>query len=221
MSKVRAVGWISVSWWPWRPLQDSVTCVGQTETPQAVIPGWIVSYGSVIMPKPPTSDNKTQLPSLASLVWEPPADQHFLASCLSVSQRSPLMPGASPLPCSPTSKSPAVTQGLCGTDGALLVGSCCLSHARPRDKLENRCGRNLLSQQRLGERDTLSVWTLSPSPTSLEGFWLVCKEHGSGWRVSVGGKSHVPGSQLAQTALLVEFLEKREAVSRKEKTRGL
>lgn len=171
------------------------------------------------MPKPPTSDNKTQHPSLASLVWEPPADQHLLASFVLRG-----LPSCLGLPHFPTllpPKTSKIAQGLRGTDGALLVGSCCLSHAWPRDKLENGCGRNLLSQQRLGERDTLLVWTLSPSPTSLEGFWLVCKEHGSGWRVSVGGKSHVPGSQLAQMALLVEFLEKREAVSRKEKTHGL
>lgn len=37
---------------------------------------------------------------------------------------------------------------------------------------------------------------------------------------SVGGKSHVPGSQHAKTALLVELLQRREAVSRR-KTQGL
>ena len=89
------------------------------------------------MPKRPASNNQTELPSLASLVWEPPADQQFLVSCLSVSQRSPLVPGASPLPCSPTSKSPSITQDLRGTDGALLVGTCCVSHALPRDELES------------------------------------------------------------------------------------
>lgn len=37
---------------------------------------------------------------------------------------------------------------------------------------------------------------------------------------SVGSKSHVPGSQHAKTALLVELLERREAVSCR-KTHGL
>lgn len=104
------------------------------------------------------------------------------------------------------------------------MGNCCLSHALPRDELENvllACKRNLLSQQRLGERDNLLAWALSRSTTSPEGFWLVCEEHGPGWRVSVGGKSHMPSSQHAKTALLVELLERREVVSCKEKTPGL
>ena len=128
---------LRVASWLWRPLQELVACVGQTETSQSVIPDWLLIYGSVTTPKPPTSDNQTQLPFLASLVWEPSADRHFLVSCLSVAQSSPLIPGASPPAGSPTSKSPSISQGLRGTGGALLVDTCYLSCAPPRDELEN------------------------------------------------------------------------------------
>lgn len=100
------------------------------------MPDWLVSYGSIIVPNPPTLNNQTQLPSLASLGWEPPADHQFLVSCLSLPQRSPLVLGL-PRPCSPRSKSPSLTWDSRGTDAALLRGSCFLSHALPRGGLEN------------------------------------------------------------------------------------
>lgn len=50
---------LGVSQWLWRPLKDSEARVGQTESPQAQVLDWVVSYGAVIMPKPPTSNNQT------------------------------------------------------------------------------------------------------------------------------------------------------------------
>lgn len=125
---------------------------------------------------------------------------------LSVSQRSPLIPG---LPHFPIFPPPKASQDLCGTDGVVLV----LSKPRPAKRLTGKspmgCSRNLSSQQRLGERNNPLAWALFP------GLQLWTDSSCFARSTVLGGQSLLVAKSMCQTASMAlpgELPDKREAV---------